>query len=147
MMIDNQQVLADARAVSSATTTVSTNKYDTGLTSSKLSAGKIMGVAVYVDVAADAADGDETYTWSVASSAAADLSGSTAHASIAVARATLIAGYKFFIAIPPNADVLRYVGTSLVTAGTSPAITTTEILMSAEEFEVWKGYPNGYSVS
>lgn len=145
MMIDNQQVLSDAQALTA--TAVSTNKYDTGLTSSKLGAGKTLGIGFFVDVAADTADGDETYAFAVVSDADAALGSPTTHESRSIARATLVAGYKFFIAIPPEADVERYVGANYTLDGTTPTITVTSVLMSAAEFEQWKAYPNGYSVS
>lgn len=145
MMLDNQLVLSDQQALTA--TAVSTNKFDTGLASSKFGAGRPMGIAFFVDVAADVASGDETYAFAVVSDTDAALGSPTTHESRAIDKATLVAGYKFFIAIPPEADVERYVGVSYTLGGTTPTITVTAAIMAAEEFEVWKGYPNGYTIS
>ncbi len=146
MMLDLQQVLMDAVAVTTATTTVSTNKYDTGLTASKVSAGKSIGVGFFIDVAADGTTTDETYRFELCSDDDPALGSPRIHLLRTIGYAELTAGYKFFMAYDPGAlDQLRYLGVQLVTGGTSPLITLTAVLMAHEDFESWKAYPNGYS--
>lgn len=148
MMLDHQQVLMDAVAIATATTTVSTNKYDTGLVASKVSAGKLMGIAHYIDVGADITTGDETYRFELCSDADAALGSPRIHLLRTIPAAELVAGYKFFMAYDPGAlDQERYLGNQVVTGGTSPLITLTTALMSAEEFESWKAYPNNIAIS
>lgn len=142
MLLDNEEVLSDAQALTA--TAVSTNKYDTGETSSKFGSGRPKGIGFFVDVAADTASGDETYTFAVCSDADSALGSPTTHESRAIARATLVAGYKFFIAIPPEADVERYIGANFTLGGTTPSITVTAALMDYEAFTQWKAYPNNY---
>lgn len=144
MLLDNEEVLSDAQALTA--TAVSTNKYDTGAdpTTKKFGAGKPKGIGFFVDVAADATTGDETYQFGVVSDADSALGSPTVHESRAIARATLVAGFKFFIALPPEADVERYIGAQYTLGGTTPTITVTSALMTAEAFAQWKAYPNNY---
>jgi hypothetical protein len=66
------------------------------------------------------------------------------HESRAIARATLVAGFKFFIAIPPEADVLKHIAAAYTLGGTTPTITVTAALMTRDQFSQWKAYPNNY---
>jgi hypothetical protein len=150
MMLDNQQVLSDAQALTA--TAVSTNKYDTGLTIQQL-AGADMGVGFFVDVAADFTTGDETYTFAICSDADSALGSPTVHESRALLAAYLIAGAKFFMSFDPSTQPVaaaateRYLGVRYTLAGTSPSVTITAVLMKRSDFEVWRAYPNNISIS
>lgn len=142
MLLDQQELLSDAQALTA--TAVSTNKYDTGMASSKFGAGKAIGIGFFVEVAADFTTGDETYTFALCSDGDAALGSPTVHESRAILAATLVAGYKFFLALDPNADAERYIGARYTLAGTTPTLTVTAALMTYEAFATWKAYPNAY---
>ena len=142
MLLDQQELLSDAQALTA--TAVSTNKYDTGMASSKFGAGKAIGIGFFVEVAADFTTTDETYTFALCSDGDAALGSPTVHESRAILAATLVAGYKFFMALDPNADCERYIGARYTLAGTTPTLTITSALMTYEAFTAWKAYPNAY---
>ena len=142
MLSDREELLSNAQALTA--TAVSTNKYDTGMTTSKFGAGRPIGIGFFVNVAADFTTTDETYTFALCSDADAALGSPTVHESRAVLAATLVAGYKFFLTLDPNADVERYIGARFTLAGTTPTVTITAALMTMEAFTVWKAYPNNY---
>lgn len=144
MLLDKEELLDNARALAAAATTVSTNKYDTGMVSSKFGAGKAIGIGIFVSVAADFTTTDETYTFALVSDADSALGSPTVHESRAILASALTAGSKHFIALDPNHDVERYVGLRHILAGTSPSITFTSQLMTFEQFATWKAYPNAY---
>jgi hypothetical protein len=148
MLIDNQQVLMDALAISTATTTVSTHKYDTGLTASKVGTGECEGIAFFVDVAADFTTTDETYRFELVSDGDPALGSPRIHLLRTVPASELVAGYKFFMRYDPGAlDQERYLGCQIVTGGTTPSITITAVLMNAADLEAWRAYPNNISIS
>ena len=142
MLLDYQELLSNAQAF--AATGVSTNKYDTGMVSSKFGAGKPIGIGIFVGVAADFTTGDETYTFALCSDADAALGSPTVHESRAILAAALTLGSKPFLALDPSHDVERYVGLRATLAGTSPSVTITAQLMTYEQFAAWKAYPNAY---
>lgn len=142
MLLDQQEILSDAQPF--AATGVSTNKYDTGMVSSKFGAGKAIGIGIFVEVAADFTTTDETYTFALCSDADSALGSPTVHESRAILASALTAGAKHFLLLDPNADVERFVGLRATLAGTSPSVTITAALMTFEQFGTWKAYPNAY---
>jgi hypothetical protein len=92
-------------------------------------------------------DGDETYTFNVISSASANLGTPTVLNTIAaIARATLVAGYKFFMHVPAG-KTQRYLGISLTMGGTTPLITVTASIKPMSMMETLKYYPKNYTIS
>ena len=144
MLLDRQEMLDINRALAAAATTVSTDKYDTGMVSSKFGAGKAIGIGIFVSVAADFTTTDETYTFALCSDADSALGSPTVHESRPILAAALTAGSKHFLALDPSHDVERYVGLRHILAGTSPSITFSSALMTFEQFATWKAYPNAY---
>lgn len=142
MLLDRQELLSNAQAF--AATGVSTDKYDTGMVSSKFGAGKAIGIGIFVSVAADFTTTDETYTFALCSDADSALGSPTVHESRAILAAALTAGSKHFIALDPTHDVERYIGLRATLAGTTPSVTITAALMTFEQFASWKAYPNNY---
>lgn len=140
--------LSDSQALNGAGTVVSTNTIDLGnpTVKNRVGSGTPLVLAFTVMVAADAADGDETYTFEAISSAAANLGTPTIIAQLAIARALLVAGYKFAIEIPSDRPQLRYVGAQYILGGTTPSITIScDVLPRAfvDDFAVYaKGYNN-----
>lgn len=142
MLLDRQEQLSNAQALTA--TAVSTDKFDTGMVTSKFGSGQAVGIGFFVSVAADFTTTDETYTFAVVSDADQALGSPTVHESRAILAATLIAGYKFFMLIGPNQDVERYIGARYTLAGTSPSVTVSAHLMTFDQFTSWKAYPNAY---
>lgn len=141
--VDAQALLSDAQAL--AATGVSTNTYDTLAATTDLYPGVPLVAEISVDVAADAGNGDETYSFSVISSAAANLGAPTTLNTIAVPRATLVAGYKFYIEIPSKTQ--RYLGLNYTLGGTTPSITVTASIKPRSMAEILKYYPKNYTIS
>jgi hypothetical protein len=131
MFIDALLLLSDAQAFSA--TGFSTNTIDLALVTPQrdVAIGEQLGVMFTVDVAADAGTGDETYTFQLVQSANANLSSPDVIAQIAIARATLVAGYGFFLPIPWNQITKRFFGVQMTLAGTTPSITLTAFLQPA----------------
>lgn len=147
MFIDALGLVSDAQAV--AADAASTNTIDLGNVTPKreIGTGEPMGFGFSVDVAADATTGDETYEFQVIESANADLSAPTIIAQQAIPRATLVAGFQFFLAIPPGYPKARYLGVFYNVGGTTPSITVTAWLTSQKLFSILaKAYAKNYVV-
>lgn len=131
MYVDALLLVSDAQALSA--TGFSTNTIDLSSVSPArdIAVGEQMGWGITVDVAADTSSGDETYTFQAVQSANANLSSPDVLAQIAIARATLVAGYGFFLPYPEGQITKRYIGLQYTLGGTTPTITVTAFLTSA----------------
>lgn len=146
MIVDNLAVFSAAQAVTS--TAVSTNTYDL-LTAQDIGEGK----PIYVDFKVPTtftAGGSATLTIQIITSASANLSSPTViDQSGAIPVASLVAGYRTALRIPPQIGSLgqRYLGvqytvaTGPMTGGAIDARMTLGI-----EDGVGKNYPSGYAV-
>jgi hypothetical protein len=125
MIIDALLLLSDAQALTA--TAYSTNTIDLGAVTPKreVGIGEPLALAITVDVAADVANADETYAFAFVQSANANLSSDDDLAYLAIARATLVAGYKFALAIPAGLITKQYIGAQYTLGGTTPSITVT----------------------
>lgn len=144
MILDNENKLSDAQAFTA--TAVSTNAVDLGLANNQAGTGEEIGIAVNVEVAADFTSANETYEFQAVSDDAAALSSTTLLASITIAAATLIAGYSFFIPIPPGVSE-RYIGLRLVLAGTTPSITLSAYVQPRSMFNKRSVFADGFTIS
>lgn len=147
MFIDALGLVSDAQAVSADA--ASTNTIDLGNVTPKreIGTGEPMGFGFSVDVAADAANADETYEFQVIQSANADLSSPDILVAQSIARGTLVAGFQFFLAIPPGFPQKRYLGTFYNVGGTTPSITITAWLTTQSLFSILaKSYAKNYAV-
>ena len=149
MILDLQQLLSDAQALTA--TAVSTNTIDFGNVTPKNDpgAGEPMALVITVDVAADTASGNETYTFSLVQSANADLSSNDNLVDRTIAGASLTAGSKHVIPVPPGAITKRYIGAEYTLGGTTPSVTVTAALQPLALVENRKQgeYASGYTVS
>lgn len=143
MYIDKQLLVSEAQAVSADA--YATNVIDLSVAGRNIAAGEQMAFVVFVDVAADAADGDETYEFQIHESAAENMGSPTTLSTTAVARATLIAGYKVILPVPPTS--LRYLSVYYNVGGTTPTITVTTALMPLSMVDQYKSYANNYTIS
>ena len=142
--VDAQTLLDDAHAYSASA--VSTNTYDTAAATNDIGVGEVLAIEINVDVAADAAQADETYAFNVISSASANLSSPTVLNTITIGRATLVAGYKFYMHVPAG-KTQRYVGLSTTLGGTTPSITITASIKPMDMAEFLKYMPKNYTIS
>lgn len=138
MYVDAQLLFSDAQAVTADA--VGTNVIDLG-TARSIGTGEPMAVVFSVDVAADQTTGDEDYTFDVEyATNAAQTTGrqligrrvfeSGTPTAPAQDADLLIAGYRFFIPVPPvtAGEDERFLGIRYDVAGTTPSITCTTFL-------------------
>ena len=147
MITDALLTLSDAQALTA--TAFSTNTVDLGNVTPKIdiAAGEPMAMTIAVDVTADATTGDETYTFEFVQSANANLSSPDILAQIAIARATLVAGFRFYIALASGVITKRFVGAQYVLGGTTPLITVSSQIQPLSMVQNDKTYAKGYTIS
>ena len=158
MIHDLEERFSDAQAVT--TSAVGTNVKSLVVDRS-LGNGTPMCVLFSVDVAADQTTGDEDYTFDVeyasdaAQTTSRQLIGRRVYESgtpTAPAQDAdlLVAGYQFVIPIPPTklTESELFLGIRYVTAGTSPSITMTAVLMPQNMVELGQfSYPKNYTIT
>lgn len=142
-MMDAQTLLSDAQAVTADA--ASTNTYDTDSATNDVGIGEPLVVEFSIDTAADITTGDETYEFQVISSASENLSSPTILAQRTIAAATLVAGYKFWLAIPTKAQ--RYLGAYYNVGGTTPSVTVTASIKPLSMTDAQKYYPDNITIS
>lgn len=145
MYLDALGLVSQNQAVT--TTAASTNVIDLGdvTPAREIGTGEPLGFGLAVDVAADGADGDETYEVQIIQSANADLSAPTVIATFPFSAAQLTAGALFFLAIPPGFPTQRYLALQYVVGGTTPSVTLTAWLTARDLFSVAaRAYAKGY---
>lgn len=157
MFLDAQNLFSDAQAVTADA--VGTNVIDLGVDRS-LGNGEPMAVLFTVDVAADQTTGDEDYTFDV--EYATDAAQTTGRQLIgrrifesgtptapAQDADLLVAGFKFYIVIPPTAlsESERYLGIRYDVAGTTPTITVTAALVPLSFAQKEATFPDSIVIS
>ncbi len=147
MILDAQNLLSDAQAITA--TAVSTNTIDLGNVTPKrgIGAGEPMTLMFQIDVAADFTTGNETYQFDLIQSANADLSSATTLESRVIAASLLTAGSIHYVPIPPGAITARYIGANYTVGGTTPSITVTCALMPQRDVDTLQTYAKGYTIS
>lgn len=123
MILDALLLLSDAQAVT--TDAASTNTIDLGAVNQRIGSGKPLVVLFTVDVAADITTGDETYSFQVIQSAAANLSSPDVLQARTILAADLKAGASQVVGIPIGTPSKRYLGAFYDTGGTTPTLTIT----------------------
>jgi hypothetical protein len=157
MQIDAQHLFSDAQAITADA--VGTNVISLGSDRS-IGNGEPMCVVFQVDVAADQTTGDEDYTFEVeyasnaAQSTGRQLIGRRAFESgtpTAPAQDAdlLVAGFIFFIPIPPTAltESEAFLGIRYDVSGTTPTITVTAFLQPLNMVQAFNKYPRGYTIT
>jgi hypothetical protein len=156
MYLDNFLKFSDAQAVTADA--VGTNVLDLSVDRS-IGSGEPMAVLFVVDVAADQTTGDEDYTFDVEyASNAAQSTGrqiigrrifeSGTPTAPAQDADLLVAGYAFYIPIPPTvlSESERYLGIRYDVTGTTPTITCTAFLVPMAMVDSYTTYNNGYAI-
>lgn len=157
MYIDTENLFSDAQAVTADA--VGTNVIDLSQDRS-IGNGEPMAVMFTVDVAADQTTGDEDYTFDVeyasnaAQSTGRQLIGrrvfeSGTPTAPAQDADLLVAGFRFFIPIPPTklSESERYLGVRYDVTGTTPTITVTAALVPMSMVQAENTYAKGYTIS
>lgn len=157
MIVDLQNQFSDAQAVT--VDAVGTNVLDLSQDRS-IGTGEPMCVMFQVDVAADQTTGDEDYTFDVEyASNAAQTTGrqligrrifeSGTPTAPAQDADLLVAGFKFFIPIPPTvlSESELFLGIRYDTLGTTPTITVSAWLQPMAMIEEYISFPKGYTIS
>lgn len=157
MILDAQTTFSDAQALTA--TALGTNVYDLGVAKS-VGNGEPLCVMFVVDVAADQTSGNEDYAFQITySSDAAQTTALRSVAAIYFESGTptapaldadlLVAGFKFFLPVPPTAQSVdeRYIGVRYLLAGTSPTITVSAYLVPQSFAEAAQPYyASGYTI-
>jgi hypothetical protein len=157
MYLDSQLQFSDAQAVTA--TAVGTNVIDLSQDRS-MGNGEPLVVMFSVDVAADQTTGDEDYTFQVeyasnaAQSTGRQLIGERIFESgtpdaPAQNADLLVAGFKFFVPIPPTTlgESEQFLGIRYVTAGTTPTITVTAVVMPQSMVDATNDYADGFAIT
>lgn len=158
MMFDAQHLFSDAQAVTADA--VGTNVIDLSVDRS-IGNGEAMVVVFCVDVAADQTTGDEDYTFDVEyASNAAQTTGrqligrrvfeSGTPTAPAQDADLLVAGFRFYIPIPPTklSESERYLGIRYDVTGTTPTITVTAFLQPAHMIDTADSqYPDALTIT
>jgi hypothetical protein len=120
-MLDALRVLGSAQAVTTATTTRTTNTVDFG-GDYDMGPGEAKGIMFVINTAADFTTGDETHNFRLVTDDNTGFSSLTVLAETAPINGNLLtAGRKIVLALPNENE--RYIEGSVVSAGTSPTIT------------------------
>ncbi|MBF8177811.1 Bbp16 family capsid cement protein [Herminiimonas contaminans] len=138
MYIDKHLQLSAKQAVTADV--ISANVIDLGVPGRNLGAIGNLMIALSVDVAADATTGDETYTFTARTSAAAAMTSPSDVGSITIPAASLKAGSLHFLPIAKTD--LRYLGLFFDVGGTTPSVTVTAWLTTADHVADTKAYPD-----
>ncbi len=157
MFLDGQLEFSDDQAVTA--TAVGTNVIDLSQDRS-IGNGEPMAVMFSVGVAADQTTGDEDYTFQVeyasnaAQSTGRQLIGerifeSGAPGAPAQDADLLVAGFKFFVPIPPTtlAESEQFLGIRYVVAGTTPTITVSAHLVPMSMIDASNDYADGFAIT
>lgn len=157
MLLDAQCLFSDAQAVTADA--VGTNVYGLG-TARSVGTGEPMCVLFTVDVAADQTTGDEDYTFDVeyasnaAQSTGRQLIGrrvfeSGTPTAPAQDADLLVAGFQFYIPIPPTkaSEDEAFLGIRYDVTGTTPTITVTAALIPMSVVDSSVQYPDALTIS
>lgn len=120
-MLSSLEVLGTSQAVTTATTTRTTNTKDFG-GDYDMGPGEAKGIMFVINVAGDFTTGDETHNFRLVTDDNTGFSSLTVLAETGVINGNLLtAGRRIVLALPNENE--RYIEGSVVSAGTSPNIT------------------------
>lgn len=143
MFGDAQAQFSDAQALTA--TADSTNILD--LTKARgIGVGENMAVVITLDVAADATDGDETYT--AVLKVCATVGGSYAQygQTVTITRGDA-AGTQYVLPLPKDFNDNEFAKLVYTLGGTTPSVTLTAFLVPAKNIQAYKSFPKGYTIS
>ena len=143
-MIDSKLLLSDAQALTA--TADSTNSIDFG-SDRDMGRGEPWAMVMVVDVAADTADADETYSILLETDSTSAFSSATTIYSETLTPANLTAGSQHIF--PLGVSNEQYVQATYTLGGTTPSVTVTTYLSPLCDVNTADGiyYAGGYSIS
>lgn len=144
MFIDSQLLFSDAQAVSADA--ASTNLIDLAV-ARRIFNGTPLAIVIQVDVAADTASGDETYSFNIQTDDNASFSSATTLIAHAIDKASLTAGSLHFIPIPIDGAVERYLRLYYDVGGTTPSVTVTAFLTEKDMVQLTRNYASGVTIA
>ena len=146
MFVDAFTQVSAAQAVT--TTAPSDSSIDMTTVDPDWGKGEPVGFMITIDVAMDTADANETYQFNIIDDDDAALGTPVVIIEMIVLRTEGTAGAKFFLPLPPNRTLQRYLGLQIVTGGTTPSVTISAHLcpqsMADDEY---RNYVSGFLVS
>lgn len=145
MILDEQNEYSKKQALSGAGSVASTNIVDHG-SDRDLGVGEPMGVVITVDVAADQADGDETYVAKLQVDSSSAFGSAVDQLSVTIPR-TALAGDQFVIPINKDFKFDRFSRILYTLGGTTPSITVSAAMAPLKSIPAYKSYPKGYVIS
>lgn len=140
-LIDVLQRFANALAVTA--TGDATNVIDGRATLTQFN-GKPLVVVIHISVAADAANSDETYAWSLTTDDNAALSSDTTVATKTISRTLLTANSIHTIDIPENVNLEQFFGLVHTLGGTTPSVTYSAWIAEKGSLTSLVKFPNAY---
>lgn len=143
MILDAQNEFSDGQALTS--TAASTNLIDLGA-DRNIGVGEAMAVLLLVDVAADDADGDETYSVAVQTDDNSSFSSAATLGTITITRGDA-AGTRYTFLLPKDTSMERYIRLNYTLGGTSPSVTVSAYLLPADNIDAYTSYPDGFTIS
>ena len=146
MIVDAFTQVAAAHALTA--TGVSTSSIDMSADDPDWGVGEPVGFAINIDVAMDLANADETYQVNIVDDDDVALGSPVVIAEQIILRGEGVLGAQFFIDLPPNRTLQRYLGLQWVLAGTTPSLTYSAHFGPRSMSEVpYRSYPKGYTIS
>jgi hypothetical protein len=128
MILDAQTTLSDFQAL--AASGVSTNLIDFTKVRN-LGVGEPLALVLTLDVAADATDGNETYTAQLQTDTTAAFGAPVAVGPVITITRGDAAGKKYTILLPNDASFKQFVRLNYVLGGTTPSVTLTAEIVPA----------------
>lgn len=145
MILDLQEQLSSAQAFTGAAT-VSTNVKDLGNVTPKrqIGDGNPVGVGIAVTVAAGAGS---THVFEIIQSATSNMGTPDIIASVTMLAASLPAGARVFLGIPPGFPTKQFIALRNTATGGTTTITATAYLMQQSGFDKISTYAKGWTIS
>jgi len=152
MFVDAQLQFSAAQALT--VTAASTNVIDTGVNFAgtevdrNVGIGEPMNVLICVIVAADVADGNETYQFDLQTDTVVGFGSAVVLVSRIIARALLTAGSIWSIPVPADwPQIKRYLRMNYTLGGTTPTITVSAFLQPMSMMQNFVVYQDALTIS
>lgn len=142
MLQDRENQFSGAQALTA--TAASTDVVKVG---KNIGVGEPMCVVITVDVAADGANADETYTAKLEFDADSSFGSPTVVGEERTIPRTAVAGDRFIIPIPPEVNADQWLRVKYTLGGTTPSVTVTARLMPQNQIQNNQVYPAGNTIS
>ena len=159
MYIDNEMVFSDSQALTVGAFSPGENVYDLGVRHA-IGNGEPMAVVFVVDVDAVQTGGDEDYSFEAEYCLNSDQTGTrTGFGRITFESGTptppahdadlLVAGYRFYLPVPPTPieQSYRYLGVRYAVISATAAITCSSFLVPMSMIDATIDYPTGISIT